>query len=82
MKPIKNVFTIPSAAVFLVATALTAIGCGSGDDVSPEKAKEMKEGFSKGVDVDKLTPDQKEHMKAYMGGAAPSAPSAPKTGAN
>jgi hypothetical protein len=69
-------------SVLVLGVAACLLGCGSGDDVSPEKAKEMKEGFSKGVDVDKLTPDQKEHMKAYMGGAAPSAPSAPKTGAN
>ena len=47
MKPIKNVFTIPSAAVFLVATALTAIGCGSGD-VDPDKVKVDSPGYYNG----------------------------------
>ena len=55
-------------------------GCGSGDDVSPQQAQAMKEGFSKGVDDSKITPEQREHMKQFMGGGAAGAASSPTKG--
>ena len=59
---------------------ISLVGCSSGDDVSPQKAQEMKEGFSKGVDESKITPEQRDHMKQFMGGGAAGAASAPATG--
>lgn len=65
------------AGIALIALS-GIIGCGSNDEVSPKTAQEMKEGFSKGVDESKITPEQREKMKQFMGGGASSAASAPK----
>jgi ABC-type phosphate/phosphonate transport system substrate-binding protein len=66
----------------LVATAVFTQGCGSDDKMSASEEAQMKDGFKKGLDVSKMTPEQKKQMEKYTGGAgtAPSAPQGGSTG--